>query len=305
MMTGPQKFYPPQNPGLALHIIVILLIMGGITALLVLAFSQPPGFLLILMILGLLALVALLPLAAYRGYALVRAGYELDRDGLRVSWGLRQEDIPMSEVIWVRQAAEVDPQMRLPVFSATGAILGNAMHADLGSLEFLASSAQDLVIVSTINKTLVLSPEDPVEFDRIFQRFIEMGSLTPIEPFTAQPAAFFREVWANRFARTLVTIYAGLSLLLLVLTGVLIPLREAVSLGFDLNGIPLEAVPSGRLLLLPVLCMLFTLSGLIMGFFFYRKPENRAIPFFIWTAGILTSFLFIVATLVLFFTAQV
>lgn len=301
-MIGSQKFLPPRNRGLVLHLSLILLLLGGVAALLVLAFSQPAGILLILMIIGVLALIVLLPLAGYRGYALLRAVYEIERDGLKVRWGLRQENIPMSEVIWVRQAAEVDPGIPLPPFSVPGAILGSTVFEDLGVTEFIASNAQDLVIISTVTKTLVLSPENPGEFARVFQRFIEMGSLSPIPPFTTQPAAFFNEVWSDRFARGLVSANVGLPLLLLILAGVLIPLRQTISLGFDLGGTPLAPVPSGRLLLLPVLSVLFSLAGLIMGFFFFRKPETRSIPLFIWSAGILSTVILLIATLILFFT---
>ena len=40
-------------------------------------------------------LLAPTPLLLYRLYALLQASYTLERDGLRIRWGLRGEDIPL------------------------------------------------------------------------------------------------------------------------------------------------------------------------------------------------------------------
>ena len=301
-MTGSQVFSPPRTQGIVLHAVLVLFILAGTGVLLALAFSQPAGGLLILYLVGSLLFLAMLPLAVYRGYALLRGGYTIERDGLRVRWGLRSEDIPLTEVIWVRDASELETGLLLPRFSMPGAILGKTEHEELGPIEFVASSAENLVIVSTINKTLVLSPEDPGDFVRKFQRFIEMGSLSPIPPHTAVPAAFIEQVMSDRYARILIPLSAGLTLVLLILTNLLIPAKESISLGFDITRAPRPPVPSGRLLLLPVISIFFTLVDLITGVFLFRKVETRPISFFIWSAGVLTSIVMLIAVLVLFFT---
>lgn len=299
-MTEQQEFHPPKTKGIVLHVLLVAALLTGIVILLITAFSRPVGWLLVLYLVGSILLIALLPIAAYRGYALLHAVYTLERDGLHVRWGLRSEDLPLTDVLWVRQAADLINPLQLPRFSAPGAILGETVHQELGRLEFIASSASRLVIISSINKTFILSPEDPEEFTRRFQRMIEMGSLTPINPHTAVPAAFFIQVFKDRLARVLVPSSAGLAILLLVITSILIPFKQTVSLGYDRSGIPLEPVQSSRLLLLPILALLFNIFDLLAGFFFYRRMETRKIAYFVWSAGVFSSLLLLLAVLLLF-----
>jgi len=298
-MAEKQEFQPSRTTGIVLHVLILVVLLAGITLLVILAFSQPVGWSLILYLLGALALVALLPIVAYRGYALLHAAYTLERDGLRVRWGLRSEDLPMTEVLWVRQAVDLVQPLKLPRFSMPGALLGASNHGELGRVEFIASSAADLVIVSAINKTLILSPEDPEDFTNRFQRVIEMGSLSPIGAHTAVPTAFFNQVFKDRLARVLIPLGIGLALLLLVVTSIMIPFRQMVSLGYDRTGTPLEPVQSSRLLLLPIIGVVFNFFDLITGLFAYRRLETRLIGHLLWGAGVLTSVLLFIAVMLL------
>lgn len=300
-MTEKQVFFPPKKPGVVLYTLLLVVLLAGIITLMTLAFSQPAGWSLILYLLGSLVLIALLPIVAYRGYALLHASYTIERDGLRVRWGLRSEDLPLTEVIWVRPVSDLVNPLRLPRFSTPGALLGESEHEELGKVEFIASSAPNLVIVAAINKTLILSPEDAEDFTQRFQRIIEMGSLSPIDPHTAVPAAFFSQVFKDKLARILIPVDIGLVLLLLVVTSVLITFRQTISLGYNVDGLPLPPVQSNRLLLLPVIDILFNLVDLIFGFFSFRRIETRVISYFVWIAGITTSLLLFIAVLLLFF----
>lgn len=296
-MNQSQDFHPPRTAGIVLHAALLVFLLGGISVLLVLVFSRPVGWPLVFYLLGILALITLLPLAAYRGYALLKARYTIERDGLRVRWGLRTEDLPVTEVLWVRPASDLLKALSLPRFSIPGAILGVSQHEELGEVEFIASSAPNMVIVSSLDKTLVLSPEDPEDFSRRFQRVIEMGSLSPIEARTAVPAAYMNQVLRDQLARVLLAAGAGLTLLLLVITSLLIPFREVVSIGYDFNGLPLPPVPSNRLLMLPVIAVFFFFLNLIAGLFLYRRGENRVISYYLWAVGVLTPLLLLVAVL--------
>ena len=294
-MMESQEFYPDKTAGIVVHALLLVFLLGGITVLLILAFSQPAGWPLALILPATLGLVALLPLAGYRAYALWKASYTLERDGLRVRWGLRSEDLPVPEVLWVRPASDLVKPLSLPRFAVPGAILGSSHHDELGEVEFIASSAADLVIVAAVDKTLVLSPEDPEDFSQRFQRVIEMGSLSPIDPHTAIPAAYMNQVFRDQLAKVLLAVSLGLTLLLLVGTSILIPFREQVSIGFDVNGLPLPAVASNRLLMLPVIAIFFAVFNLITGLFLYRRKSTRVISYFIWASGILNPLLLLIA----------
>ena len=224
-MTGTHTFLPKRTPGLVFHGALILLILGGAGFLLFLAFGQTGGINLILFLTGALILLAMLPLLAYRGYALLHAHYDLERDGIRIRWGLRKLDIPLSEVEWVRPIEDLLIPLKLPALSMPGAILGRGDHPDLGKVEFIASSADELVIVAAMDQVVILSPDEKEEFIQRFNRTIEMGTLTPIKPLSNQPAVFLRNIFADRLARVTIPLGFGLWFLLLVFVSIVIPLR--------------------------------------------------------------------------------
>jgi len=296
-MTGAQKFLPKRRPGLIFHAALIILVLAGVTFLLLMAFGQPGGLSLILYLAGALLLLATLPFLAYRGYALLHAYYELERDGLRIRWGLRSLDIPITEVEWVRPPEDLLIPLKIPGFSTPGAILGESSHPDLGNIEFIASSAQNLVIVATMNQVVILSPDEKDEFIQRFNRTIEMGSLSPIAPHSAVPAVFLRQVTSDRLARVLIPLGFGLWFALLVLVSIVIPGRSAISIGYDPTGLPLEPVPASRILMLPILGILLYLVSLVGGAYIFRKDATRPVSYLLWAGGVIAPFLLIVATI--------
>ena len=66
------------------------------------------------------ALAAPLPLFTYRLYSLWRSTYVVARDGMRLRWGLRVEDIPISDILWVYRADEVEFSPSLPLLRWPG-----------------------------------------------------------------------------------------------------------------------------------------------------------------------------------------
>jgi hypothetical protein len=102
----------------------------------------------------------------------------MERDGISLRWGLREEDIPMDIIRWVRPAKDLNfppPRLRLP-----GAILGVHLLGDGTQVEYLASQLGSLVIIATSRRYFAISPADPDGFLRIYHHFAEMGSFTPL-----------------------------------------------------------------------------------------------------------------------------
>lgn len=273
-------FLPPRQTGLILHIALSSFLLGGSAFAFwsAVRIGAGGGFVFLLML-----ALALLPLAVwtiYRGYALLRAAYFLERNGLRIRWGLRLEDIPLNEIDWVRPAGEV----RLPFAAVPGAILGSRAQGELGEVEFLASDARRLLLVGTVRGVFALSPADPRAFLRAFQRVMEMGSLDVLMPFSARPAMFLRTVWHDRAARWLMLIGLGSTLVLFILASLAIPQRQGISLGFDRYGVPHEPIPAVQLLLLPVLAALIWSLDMLLGLYFYRNPKQRPVAYLLWTS---------------------
>jgi hypothetical protein len=292
-------FKPAIKNGLLLHLPVAIFLFAGSLTLFLLAFQEQYGTFFILFFV--VALLLLIPFVfiAYRTFALLRGGYQLNRDGLRLHWGLRSEAIPMPDIEWIKPVSQITFELPLPRLSFPGAILGVTQTRDQGPVEFMASEIEHLVLVATHQKIYAISPARESEFLREFQSITELGSLAPIQPSTTLPANFLRNVWSDQLARWLIFIGLVCTLALLTLASLTIPGRQTVTLGFDPAGNPLPAVPAIRLLMLPALCIFLFLIDLVSGLYFYRNPKQRSASYLLWSASIITPLLLFVPLLII------
>ncbi|MHB0923762.1 MAG: PH domain-containing protein [Bellilinea sp.] len=295
----PVTFLPPRRRALFLHALAAVGFLTGSVINFILALQQQGTGIFVVLLLVSLALFIPLPVVSYRAYALYTASYSLERDGLRIRWGLRAEDIPLPEIEWVRPASDLGFRLPLPPLSFPGAIIGLRQVEELGKVEFLASATQSMLLLATPNKVYAISPEDTRGFVRTFQLAIEMGSITPLTAYSAEPAAFARRVWDDRPARAFLIAGLILTIALLVLIGLTIPGRTTVSLGFDAQGLPLEPVPAQQLLLLAVLGIFAFIANLSAGLFFYRRSADRPVAFILWISSAFTPTLLILATILI------
>jgi len=288
-------FLPPRQRGILTHSILLVVLfalaVGGgwrITNA-----EVGPAF----MLAALLTLAAALPIPflGYRLYALLRANYHLGREKLILSWGLRIEEIPLSDIEWVRPASDLTIPLRLPRLRLPGSILGLRRHPDLGTVEFLASDARTLLLVATAKRVFAISPADPRRFAREFQLATELGALSRTEAFSTYPSFIVVEAWKNLFARYLWLSGLLLNIGLLVWTSLLIPSLESIPLGFDAIGAPMGPFPAVQLMLLPIISAALFVIGWIAGLYFYRWEEQRILAFIVWTSGTLTGILFLIA----------
>lgn len=290
-------FTPPRRKGLMLHILIGTQLLAGGGVCLWLAVNSTSGMGFVWLMLAALVLLTPTPFILYRAYSLSRAMYTLQRDGLKLRWGLRQEDIPLTEIEWVYLAADLPYALPLPWFSAAGAIRGVRNIRDLGRVEYMASEANCLVLVAAPEKVYAISPPDPAAFLRAFRYANELGSLAPIQAFSSVPAVFLRSVWGDRLARLLLAIGLAATLILFVATGLTIPTHQAISLGFEGPGQPAIPGPPERLFLLPVLGVLVYALDLLGGMFFYRREGERQVAYMLWAASPISPLLLLLAVL--------
>lgn len=289
------KFNPPRRRGLFLHLGVGLLLVAGAAGGLYFALGEQAGtYFVLFLVLGVLSMLPL-PLVLYRGYALLRAGYWLERDGLRLRWGLRSEDIPLNMVEWVRPAAELGIAMSLPPFSVPGAILGKQEIADLGTVEFLAAEQESMLVVATAYKAFAISPANVKTFLKAYHQVAEMGSLNPIAQGSIVPAVFIRQVWSDRITRVLLLAGLSLTVILFLVVAIAIPNLQTVNLGFTPQGLPADPVNPVRLLLLPILAAMIFFINAIGGFYFYRKDDLNAVAYLLLGAGVVVPGLLLLA----------
>lgn len=290
-------FPPPKRSGLTIHsLIIIVLAVIAIIGFINLALTDVgPAFLVSLLI----ALAAFMPIPffVYRAYSLRQADYYLDRNSLSISWGLRVEEIPLSNIEFIRSVDDLTYPIALPPFPIPGGLLGTRRHPDLGAVEFLASDSKKLLIIATAKRVFIISPEDPAGFAQTFARNTELGSITPSDAKSVYPSFVVTQAWESGLARYLWFSTLFLNIGLFIWASLIIPSTPFVQLGPQFNGSALETVPSTQLILFPVISLLLSVAGWIAGLYFYRWDKERVLAFIVWGSSTFASLLFLLAVL--------
>lgn len=249
----------------------------------------------------LLALLAFapIPVLGYRAYALLRSDYYIDRDSLAILWGLRIEDIPLTDIEWVRPATDLTHPLALPAFRLPGGVLGSRRHPDLGLVEFIAADTKNLILIATSKHIFAISPRDAAGLVRTFARATELGSLTRAESKSVYPSFIITQAWESPIARFLWMSGLFLNLGLVVWVGILIPALTKVPFGFNAFGAPNQTVPAVRLIILPLISALMFIIGLGAGLYFYRWEKQRPLAFIVWISSTICALLFLLAVLFL------
>ena len=292
-------FPPAKQFGLILHSLIIIVLSSiSIWGLANLTNAQVGPMFVSYLLVGILAF-APVPFLGYRAYALFKADYYIDRDSLAILWGLRIEDIPLTDIEWVRPASDLTHPLSLPRLRLPGAVLGTRRHQDLGAVEFIASGARNLILIATSKHVFAISPRDAAALVRTFARATEMGSLTPTEAISVYPSFVITQAWESPIARFLWITGILLNLGLVAWVGFLIPSLSQVPFGFNALGTPSVTAPSARLILLPLISALMFITGLLAGLYLYRWDKERPLAFIIWISSTLSAVLFLLAVLFL------
>jgi hypothetical protein len=296
-MIAPTRFDPPRRKGIALHASALLLCIAVLAGLLFFATTQTPGPLVVVLLIVSLLVSAFLPIFFYRLYALLQSGYWVGRDGVRLRWGLRLLDLPYGDVLDVARASEVDNAVELPRWNWAGAVTGTVQNEELGSVEYMASNLEELVLLGTKERVYVISPPNAAEFVAIYKRESERGSLRPIRARSISPSFVLVEAWAEKPIRRLLVAGALLAMGLLLFAGLLSPSLPSVSLGFGPDGEALPAVAGVQLFLLPALNLFFYMGSFVMGLLFYREAKGLTFSYLLWGSSLVSSLFFLGAVL--------
>jgi hypothetical protein len=300
-MNNPKvgHFPPAKRSGLTFHGIAILVLTGvSVWGAWNLSRAEVgPAF--VAYLLTVLFAFAPLPVFGYRAYALLRADYYIDRDSLAAIWGLRVEDIPLTDIEWVRPATDLTTPLLLPRLRFPGAVLGARRHLDLGLVEFIAADTKNLILIATSKRVYAISPENPGALVQTFARATELGSLTPAKPVSVYPSFIITKAWESPLARFLWMGGLFLNLGLVVWVGTLIPSLSQIPFGFNALGMPDEIAASSQLILLPLVSTFMYIAGLIAGLYFYRWEPQRPLAFIVWISSTVCAVLFVMAVLFL------
>ena len=79
-----------------------------------------------------------IPLLVNRAFALIRSEYIVERDGIRLKWGFREVDIPVTDLEYVELAEDLLFPLEFPRMQWPGAVIGANQQDQSGHVEFLA-----------------------------------------------------------------------------------------------------------------------------------------------------------------------
>ena len=198
-MENAYVFYPPKRSGIIFHLAAIaILTLAGAWGLWQ-AVHSDIGLTFLLYLLPFLVALPSVPFFIYRLNNLENASYTLERDSLRLRWGLRVETIPMVDVQWVRPATDLRGSLRLPPIRWPGAVLGTRrLPGGVTPIEFMAARARGLLVIATSERLYAISPSQPNDLLRAYQHFTEMGSLRPPAPQSVHPTILVIRLWDTR-----------------------------------------------------------------------------------------------------------
>ncbi len=293
-------FPPSKRGGLLLHGLLLVILLGASAWFFWRLSQESLGLNFALFLLAGLVAFAPCPILGYRAYALFRAEYVLNRETLELRWGLRDEQIPLMDIEWVRPIEDLTLPLRAPSGVLPGAVLGLRRHRDLGIVEFIASETKHLLLVATPRRVYAISPADPAEFTQTFARAVELGSLTSAKSKSVYPSFVMAEAWRSGLVRYLWLAGVFLNIGLILWISLLIPSLTRVSFAFGAERAA-SAAPATQLVIMPLMSVFLALAGWAAGLYFYRWEETRVLAQVIWASSAVSSLLFLIA--VLFVTA--
>ena len=291
---------PRRTLGLLLGGLILALLFGAVGLAIARLAEAAISASILLWIAVPLACVPLALPVGYRVFSLITARYTLDRNHFALTWGLAVEQIPLTKIAAGRRGDEFAPGLRPePGLWWPGCVVGNRKLQGRGTVEFFATSTgRGLIVITSGERHLAISPPDPEAFLRSLQDALRSGALKRVAEVSQRPDFLFARIWADRRARIL--ILAGLLLPLLLLTFLAVQgpgLPPQVRFGFEPGGTPGPLAPPGRLLLLPLISGLCWLADLSLGAWLYRREANALFAYALWATAVLVGGLLWGATL--------
>ena len=278
---------PPIRRGLVVHLGFLLIFLAASGYFLWSALIQQVRGFFILYLIACVVSFLPFPYFLYRLISLLRAKYSLSRDGVSFQWGLRTEDIPMAEIEWVRLPEDIALKLPKPRVIFPGIILGVRNHMDLGKIEYIASDFNKLLLIATKKQVFALSPRDISAFQSDFNRFAEMGSITPITEQSSQPQFIITALFRDKAIRGLFIPSAILSMLLLIVISFIIPTRDTVPLGLEAIGANRKESSSERLILLPLLSLFVFFIDFGFGSYLFRKKGFKSAAYIVFASALI------------------
>jgi hypothetical protein len=272
---------PSFGRWLALALLIAALALAGVLgARLARSLAGPPeswpvDLALYVEVLGFLVALILGGALAYRVGAALTLGYELDRNGLYITWLGNRAVVPLEQIqsidVGVRDAA-------LPPFRGIAYYHGQGRMATGKRLHLFATQPLDrCLVVYTADAAYAISPATPEAFVQDLESRRNLGATKPLAPAFEPSRMFLYAFWNDSTVRVLLLIAFVLNLLVLGFLTMRYPALDAmVQMRFDAAGQAADLRPRHQVLFLPLAAFGLSLFNVVLGLLFYRRQQIGA-----------------------------
>jgi hypothetical protein len=230
------------------------------------------------LVLGLLASLLLAGALVYRAAAAFTLGYELDRNGLYITWLGNRAVVPL-ELIQSVDIGLVADRIPWRLVQGIGYYWGQGRTSDGKRLHLFATQPPArCLVVYTADEAYALSPADHEAFVQDLEQRRNLGATKPLAASTIEPSrVFLYAFWNDRTVRALLLIAFTLNLLILALLAIRYPaLEPMVRMRFDAAGQVADLRPRHQVLFLPLAAFGLSLLNTVLGLLFYRRQQLGA-----------------------------
>ena len=228
-------------------------------------------------VLELVSLLLLAGVLAYRAASAFTLVYELDRNGLYITWLGNRAVVPLDQIQSV-DVGVVPGRIPLRLLQGIGYYWGQGRTAEGKRLHLFATRPPSrCLVIYTAEDAYAISPADHEAFVQDLEQRRNLGATKPLAS-TIEPSRVFLYVfWNDTTVRTLLLIAFVLNLLVLALLAVRYPaLDPMVQMRFDAAGQASDLRPRHQVLFLPLAAFGLSLLNTVVGLLLYRSQQLGA-----------------------------
>jgi hypothetical protein len=225
----------------------------------------------------LLALAAAAAALAYRTAAAFTLSYQLDRNGLYITWLGNRAVIPLDQITSLDAGIALDP-LPLRVLQQIGYYWGQATSLDDRPVHLFStrSPARSLAI-HTPGASYLIAPADSDTFVQELEQRRNLGATKPLTSTIESGRMFLYSFWNDPAIRLLLLTALALNLLALAILSVRYPdLPLMIEMRFDPTGQVADVRPRYQALFFPLAPLALTLVNLALGMLLYTRQQISA-----------------------------
>ncbi|NWG20060.1 MAG: hypothetical protein HXY39_06995 [Chloroflexi bacterium] len=245
-----------------------------------------------------LLLMFLLTLAAagwciYRFVAAMTLHYELDRNGMYITWAGNRTTIPLDRVNNI-DAGAGPVFLPLGVLQRIGTYWGRAFAGETPLYLFATRHPDECLVIYTPGAAYAISPDDPDAFVQDLEQRRNLGATKTVQPAVEHSQVFHYAFWQSSTILTLVLATVLVNLLAFGIISARYPaLAPLVEMRFDAIGEVAELRPRHQALFLPLAALGLSLLNMAAGLALYnRLPPGAQL---LQGASVIVQILFLVA----------